>query len=64
MERVGEDVIIGDNNDEDVGVNNYAVKVGKVEKPRLRKSSERIVKMKLGKKLVGKGSASNVMDID
>lgn len=64
MERVGEDVIIGDNNDDDVGVNNYAVKVGKVEKPRLRKPSERIVKMKLGKKLVGKDSASNAMDID
>ncbi|CAH1413156.1 unnamed protein product [Lactuca virosa] len=61
MERGGEDVAMGDVGGEDVAmgdaggqddrVHEQEVHFGKVEQPRKRKKSERILKLKLGKKL-------------
>ncbi|CAH1429467.1 unnamed protein product [Lactuca virosa] len=63
--RGGEDVIMGDEANQDVNVNEDEVQVGKVEQPRKRKKSERILKMKLAKRIEGEGcSAAKAMELD
>ena len=75
MERGGKDVKMGDVDREDVEmadvggqdntINEQEVHFGKVEQPRLRKKSERILKLKLGKKIEGESSsASKPMDLE
>lgn len=49
IERVKEDVIIGNEANQNVMVNEDEVQVGKVEQPRKRKKSKRILKMELAK---------------
>lgn len=62
MERGGEDVAMGDADREMLKwmmlnmVNKQEVHFGKVEQPRMRKKYERIVKLKLGKKIEGEGN--------
>ncbi|CAI9302499.1 unnamed protein product [Lactuca saligna] len=75
MQRGGEDVAMGDADQEDVEmadvggqdkeVNDQEVYFAKVEQPRMRKKSERILKLKVGKNIEGEGSsASKLMDLE
>ncbi|CAH1433583.1 unnamed protein product [Lactuca virosa] len=58
IEGVGQDTVMGDEAAQDVRVNVDEVEVGNVEQPRKRKKFERILKMKLEKRVEGERSSA------